>query len=180
MANAAVVEYGAGTVVADWKDIKGLYGASTASIQGFCNGADLSSTGKAAWILLFGQNYNSGSRHYFVERHDGILPANFTVAASMGAHILDLGTSITVSKPILVKLGAGTPVIRATPLPSAGGKVTGGGPYRSGHLATVVATAAPGYHFVKWTQNGAVVSVNATYSFTATTSRTLKANFATP
>ena len=42
---------------------------------------------------------------------------------------------------------------------------------------TLTATANEGYTFVNWTENGTVVSTNATYSFTVTSNRNLVANF---
>jgi beta-glucanase (GH16 family) len=63
--------------------------------------------------------------------------------------------------------------------PSNGGTVSGGGTYYSGTNVTVCASAnAFCYSFVNWTdQNSNVVSTSACYSFTATNSETLVANF---
>ncbi len=63
--------------------------------------------------------------------------------------------------------------------PSNGGTVSGGGNYDSGTNVTVCASAnAFCYSFVNWTdQNSNVVSTSACYSFTATNSETLVANF---
>ena len=62
--------------------------------------------------------------------------------------------------------------------PSASGTVTGDTiniPYGSWH--TVSATPNPNYHFVNWTENGTVVSINADYEFIVRRSRDLVANF---
>ena len=67
--------------------------------------------------------------------------------------------------------------ITATANPSNGGTTTGGGTYEHGQSCTVIATAANGYEFSNWTENGEVVSTNASYRFTVTQSRTLVANF---
>ena len=61
--------------------------------------------------------------------------------------------------------------------PSNGGTVAGGGTYQQGQSCTVTATPAAGYTFTNWTENGNVVSNNATYSFTVTGDRVLVANF---
>ena len=50
--------------------------------------------------------------------------------------------------------------------------------YVSGTTCTLTATASEGYSFANWTENGAVVSTNAQYSFTVTENRCLVANFA--
>ena len=46
-----------------------------------------------------------------------------------------------------------------------------------GETCTVTATANEGYAFVNWTENGATVSTNATYSFVVTGEKNLVANF---
>lgn len=61
--------------------------------------------------------------------------------------------------------------------PAMGGTVTGGGTYAQGATCTLIATANMDYTFVNWTENGNVVSTDATYSFAVTGTRTLVANF---
>ena len=61
--------------------------------------------------------------------------------------------------------------------PSNGGTTTGGGTYNYGQTCTVTASAANGYSFTNWTENGTQVSTNANYSFTVTSNRNLVANF---
>ena len=61
--------------------------------------------------------------------------------------------------------------------PNIGGTVTGGGTYNQGQLCTVTATANAGYTFTNWTENGNVVSTNASYTFTVNANRNLVANF---
>ena len=62
--------------------------------------------------------------------------------------------------------------------PSNGGTTTGGGIYNYGQTCTVTASAANGYAFTNWTENGTQISTNANYSFTVTSNRNLTANFA--
>ncbi len=62
--------------------------------------------------------------------------------------------------------------------PADGGSATGAGVYLDGEPVTLTATATAGYMFVNWTENGNVVSTDATYTFTANANRTLVANFA--
>jgi len=61
--------------------------------------------------------------------------------------------------------------------PVAGGTTAGGGTFDGGSLRTVVATAAQGYRFVNWKENGTVVSTDASYPFTLNSHRTLVATF---
>ncbi|HTE47126.1 MAG TPA: InlB B-repeat-containing protein [Gemmatimonadaceae bacterium] len=61
--------------------------------------------------------------------------------------------------------------------PVEGGTVTGGGTFAANASVTVTATASPGFVFVSWREDGVLVSTSASYTFTATASRTLFANF---
>lgn len=63
--------------------------------------------------------------------------------------------------------------------PSAGGTGSGGGTFDETTSVTVEAVANPGYHFVKWTEDGAEVSTSASYTFDATADRALVAVFET-
>ncbi len=67
--------------------------------------------------------------------------------------------------------------ISASANPTAGGTASGAGSYNHGASCTLTATAASGYTFTNWTENGNVVSSNANYTFTVTSNRTLVANF---
>ncbi|MEZ5300877.1 MAG: putative Ig domain-containing protein [Verrucomicrobiales bacterium] len=62
--------------------------------------------------------------------------------------------------------------------PAAAGTTTGDGAFETGSEVTVVAAPAPGFRFVNWTDNGAVVSQSASYTFTLDINHTLVANFA--
>ena len=70
-----------------------------------------------------------------------------------------------------------TYTINVSANPTNGGSVRGGGTYQQGQSCTVSATAAAGYTFTNWTENGSVVSTNTSYTFTVTGNRTLVANF---
>ena len=69
--------------------------------------------------------------------------------------------------------------VTVTALPNNGGTVTGTGNYEYGQSCTVIATPNEGYVFANWTENGTVVSTDATYTFTVEGNRNLVANFAT-
>ncbi|MBQ6101441.1 MAG: hypothetical protein IJL04_04005, partial [Bacteroidales bacterium] len=51
------------------------------------------------------------------------------------------------------------------------------GTYYQGDVCNVTATANEGYSFVNWTENGTVVSTDASYTFTVTSDHELVANF---
>lgn len=61
--------------------------------------------------------------------------------------------------------------------PVRSGVVFGGGVMDAGTVVTVTAVANPGYTFVNWTEDGTVVSDEATFVFTAAGARSLVANF---
>lgn len=69
--------------------------------------------------------------------------------------------------------------ISVTPNPWEGGWTEGGGRYQEGQSCTV--TASPDsdlfYIFTNWTENGIIVSEDASYTFTVSYNRHLEANF---
>lgn len=62
--------------------------------------------------------------------------------------------------------------------PASAGHTTGDGTYTNGTTTTVTATAAAGYAFIHWTDNGEPVSDSVSYTFTNLVNRSLVANFA--
>lgn len=87
--------------------------------------------------------------------------------------------SFTVNgdRTLVAHFTANTYTIAVSANPTAGGTVNGGGTYTYGQSCTVSATAANGYTFTNWTENGNVVSTNASYTFSVTANRTLVAHF---
>jgi hypothetical protein len=67
--------------------------------------------------------------------------------------------------------------IEATPNPTDGGTITGAGDYEQNAICNLTAIANEGYIFANWTENGEVVSTDATYTFTVDAAKTLVANF---
>ena len=70
-----------------------------------------------------------------------------------------------------------TYTITVTANPTGAGTVSGGGTYADGASCTVVATPYQRYVFLNWTENGNIVSTDASYTFTVTSNRSLTANF---
>lgn len=70
-----------------------------------------------------------------------------------------------------------TYTISVTSNPSYGGTMTGGGSYLPGQYCTVTATPSTGYTFTNWTENGNVISFEASYTFIVSNDRNLVANF---
>ena len=67
--------------------------------------------------------------------------------------------------------------IRVSANPMLAGTVTGGGTYQQGESCTVTATPNNGFNFVNWTENGNVVSNEASFTFVVSNNRNLVANF---
>lgn len=92
---------------------------------------------------------------------------------------------IVVTKPqrqpcirtINVGGGGSTFIISTSANPTNGGTTTGGGSFNQGQSCTVTATANSGFNFINWTENGQVVSTNASYTFSVNGDRSLVANF---
>ncbi|MBR5726467.1 MAG: leucine-rich repeat protein, partial [Muribaculaceae bacterium] len=85
--------------------------------------------------------------------------------------------TVTNSGTYVAHFSLNSYTISASASPSNGGAVSGGGTYNYGATCTLTATANTGYNFTNWTKNGTVVSTNASYSFTVTSSGTYVAHF---
>ena len=67
--------------------------------------------------------------------------------------------------------------VTASAQPAGAGTVTGAGSYAQGTQCTLTAVPAAGYSFANFTENGAVVSTSAAYTFTVTSARNITAHF---
>ena len=91
---------------------------------------------------------------------DGKLPGLSEEAVDMPAHLHLI--------PIYIKLSS---------TPSGGGAFTGDGIYYECDDVTINAIPNTGYNFINWTEQGAEVSTNPIYKFSAEFDRTFVANF---
>ena len=90
------------------------------------------------------------------------------VATNVAGFAYSLPATVTVQ---------GVSVISTASLPTVGGTTSGGGNYATGSPVTVTAQPASGYQFQSWTDVGSTVSNTASYTFTASSNRSLIANF---
>ncbi len=70
-----------------------------------------------------------------------------------------------------------TSLVDTMVLPQGTGSTAGDGAFAPGSPVTVIATAEPGYRFANWTDNGAVVGTDASYTFVIDVNHTLVADF---
>lgn len=86
--------------------------------------------------------------------------------------------SATTNREFEAHFSVNTFEITATAMPDEGGTVTGMGSFTYGEEAILEAEPAEHYTFVNWTENGQMVSNEASYAFIVTSDRHLVANFA--
>ena len=96
-------------------------------------------------------------------------PVTFHYTAVNGSNTWEGDFSITPNQVFNVNVSANN---------NNYGTLSGGGQYNYNESCTVTATPADGYMFTSWTQNGSVVSTNASYTFNVTSNVDLVANFA--
>uniref|UniRef100_UPI0032176F75 InlB B-repeat-containing protein n=1 Tax=uncultured Draconibacterium sp. TaxID=1573823 RepID=UPI0032176F75 len=132
------------------------------------NGGSLNGTG----------SYNSGATANLTATvASGYDFVNWTENGTQVSTNANYSFTVTSNRTLVANFEAKTYNISASASPSNGGSVSGSGSYSSGATANLTVTAASGYDFVNWTENGTQVSTNANYSFTVTSIRTLVANF---
>ena len=85
--------------------------------------------------------------------------------------------TVNGNRTLVANFTAGSYVISASVVPENSGTITGAGGYEYGQSCTLTATANSGYIFANWTEGSNVVSSDASYTFTVSGNRTLKANF---
>ena len=85
--------------------------------------------------------------------------------------------AVTSNRTLVANFSLNNYNISVVANPTTGGTITGGGSYTHGTTCNLMATANSGYTFTNWTENGTVISTDASYSFTVASNRNLMANF---
>lgn len=148
----------------------------------FSKTMDASTITTATFTLMQGTTFVSGTVSYsgttatYIPSSNLMVNTTYTATITTGAKDLAGNSlaanyvwSFTTVNPYTVTLSSN---------PVAGGTTNGGGTFNLGSSISVTATPNSGYTFTNWTEDGNVVSVNATYQFTLSGNRTLVANFA--
>ena len=107
----------------------------------------------------------------------GFAFANWTENGTVVSTNAQYTFTVNANRTLVANFTANTYTINVSANPTAGGTVSGGGSFTYGQSCTVSATAATGYSFTNWTENGTVVSTNAQYTFTVNANRSLVAHF---
>jgi Divergent InlB B-repeat domain len=113
--------------------------------------------------VLDGTPTVSGSFQFKITASDGINP--------------DVSKNYTL---LIAAAGAALPpasLLDTTAAPVGSGTATGDGSYAIGANATVTATAAPGFAFLNWTDDGVIVGTNGSYTLVMNVNHSLVANF---
>ena len=125
-----------------------------------------------------GGNYTSGqSCTVNATAATGYTFTNWTENGNVVSTNANYTFNVTGNRTLVANFTANTYTINVSAQPTNGGTATGGGTFNYGQNCTVTATAATGYTFTNWTENGNVVSTNANYTFTVNGNRTLVAHF---
>jgi hypothetical protein len=152
----------------------------TANFSSNTNTISLSSNPAAGGTTSGGGNYGHGqSVTVTASPASGYNFNNWTENGSVVSNNASYTFTVTLSRNLTANFSPITFVISLSASPSAGGSVAGAGNYINGQSATVTASPASGYNFTNWTENGGVVSNNASYTFTINKNRNLTANFST-
>ena len=104
--------------------------------------------------------------------------ANWTENGVVVSSAANYSFTVTANRSLVANYISNTGVtVTINSAPSAGGTTTGAGAYAIGDSVTVSAAPNAGYAFANWTAGGAVVSTDASCTFTASTNQALVANF---
>ena len=160
-----------------WNDVNGrLFTASNGNslflpAAGFCYDSSLSYAGSYGDYWSSSLDTYSPDYAWYFDFNSGY----YSMYSHVGyGYSRCIGSTV---RPVRFSLPNPSFVIDATANPAEGGMVSGGGTYQEGAECTLITTANEGYTFANWTENGSVVSTNATYTFTVSVNRTLVANF---
>ncbi len=125
-----------------------------------------------------GGTYNQGqSCTVTATANTGFTFTNWTENGNVVSSNTSYTFNVEGNRSLVANFSLNSYTITATANPSDGGTVSGAGNYNYGASCTLTATAATGYTFTNWTENGSVVSSDANYTFTVEGNRNLVANF---
>jgi hypothetical protein len=92
--------YGSNYRVADWNDLVS-YSQSHDIVAWADNIGMLNGYPYGFLVTRDGNHFWSGNRHYWIDRHDGVVPGGWLVHSSINNHFIDLGSWYSMSLRIL-------------------------------------------------------------------------------
>jgi len=95
---ACGTHFGKNASVGDWNEVVDSYSTYGAR---FADELGLGGTTFNALVQRDGERWYTGSRHYFIARHNGDLPAGFLSHDDIGDHFIDLGSWFDRNMPVL-------------------------------------------------------------------------------
>lgn len=131
-----------------------------------------------AGTVTGGGTYNQGqSCTVTATANTGFTFTNWTENGDVVSTNANYTFTVNSNRSLVANFTENTYTVTVSANPSNGGTATGGGTFTHGQSCTVTATANTGYTFSNWTENGNVVSTNASYTFNVEGNRSLVANF---
>ena len=129
-------------------------------------------------LVSGGGTFAAGSSHTVTAiANSGYAFANWTENGSVVSSIGGYNFTLNANRNLVANFTVINYTIAVNASPGAGGSVSGAGTFAANSSRTVKATSSSGYTFSNWTENGNVVSLAASYTFTLTGNRDLVANF---
>jgi uncharacterized protein (TIGR02145 family) len=173
--------------VEEWSELYANTTSTEATLNGVAGRRFTAANGNSIFLPYSGYRYestlsNAGSNGYYwssmLNSTNQNLARSFHFASSGSTtqYIVSRCPGLSVRAVLAEQTPTESYMVTATATPKTYGKVTN---TQQGTTCTLTATPNEGYVFVNWTENGAVVSTDATYSFTVESNRNLVANFAT-
>lgn len=148
-----------------------------AFVDGECRGAGIAEDfgdGYFIYMLQVNGDHNGDEVYFDIYDRDDMVECDLVCMETIEFEINGYIGFDECYYPINFVDGA---MITVSANPLEGGTVDGGGRYTTDTEVTLSATANTNYTFQNWTENGAQVSENATFSFNASTRRNIVANF---
>lgn len=94
-------DFGSSTELVDWSDLKGFFAGDLDELLNFLETVGLTEYRDDAFVKRNGSRFRSGSRHYFMQRHDGNVPFGWAVHDQMHSNTVSLGSWPTTKKALV-------------------------------------------------------------------------------